>query len=392
MKSWRIVAVLILCLVLAGSVGCKKEETSQQLAEVVRGDLTVSVSGSGNIGVSQEVKLTFGSNGKIDKIYINESDKVTEGEVLAKLDTGALELALTQARVALQTAEYNLEEAREPYTEQDISNAEAAVAEAEYYLWYAEMKEENAWEEPSWAVAQKRYWELEVYRARLNLGIAQQNLDTILSGTDEDEIAILEMGVEAAEQSLEQAQKQLDEATITAPFDGVVASVDVDEGDTVSTATTIVHLIDLNSMELKVQVDEIDITEVKPEQRVVIEVDALPALPLEGKVSSISLLSETEGGVIVYDVKIEFHVADGTDLRAGMSATADIVITEHTNVLLVPDRAIKQDSEGNPVVGVVVSEQVEERTVVIGISDGFETEILDGLEEGEVVERRAKSK
>ncbi len=392
MKSWRIVAVLILCLVLAGSVGCKKEETSQQLVEVVRGDLTVSVSGSGNIGVSQEVKLTFGSNGKIDKIYINESDKVTEGEVLAKLDTGALELALTEARVALQTAEYNLEEAREPYTEQDISNAEAAVAEAEYYLWYAEMKEENAWEEPSWAVAQKRYWELEVYRARLNLGIAQQNLDTILSGTDEDEIAILEMGVEAAEQSLEQAQKQLDEATITAPFDGVVASVDVDEGDTVSTATTIVHLIDLNSMELKVQVDEIDITEVKPEQRVVIEVDALPALPLEGKVSSISLLSETEGGVIVYDVKIEFHVADGTDLRAGMSATADIVITERTNVLLVPDRAIKQDSEGNPVVGVVVSEQVEERTVVIGISDGFETEILDGLEEGEVVERRAKSK
>ena len=138
--------------------------------------------------------------------------------------------------------------------------------------------------------------------------------------------------------------------------------------------------------------DEIDITEVKPGQRAIIEVDALPALPLEGKVSSISLLPTVEAGVIVYDVKIEFDVPEGIGLRAGMSATGDIVIAERSNVLLVPDRAIKQDSQGVTIVEVVVNDQIEERPVVTGISDGFQTEIIEGLEEGEVIERRATSK
>ncbi len=71
-----------------------------------------------------------------------------------------------------------------------------------------------------------------------------------------------------------------------------------------------------------------------------------------------------------------------------MSATADIIINERSSVLLVPSRAIKQDSLGNTVVAVVINEQIEERPVVIGISDGFQTEILDGLNEGEMVVER----
>jgi multidrug efflux pump subunit AcrA (membrane-fusion protein) len=145
-------------------------------------------------------------------------------------------------------------------------------------------------------------------------------------------------------------------------------------------------------MELQVEVDEIDITEVKVGQRAIIELDALPTIPMESKVSSISLLPTIESGVIVYDVKIDFDVPEGTGIRDGMSATVDIVVTERNNVLLVPDRAIRQDSPGNPIVEVMVNEQIEERTVVTGISDGLQTEILDGLEEGEVVERRAKLK
>ena len=96
--------------------------------------------------------------------------------------------------------------------------------------------------------------------------------------------------------------------------------------------------------------------------------------------------------MIVFEVKVEFDVTKGIGLRGGMSATADVIIAERTNVLLVPDRAIKQDSQGNTVVEVMVNEQTEERTVVIGISDGYQTEIVDGLEEGEVViEKRARS-
>jgi len=188
-----------------------------------------------------------------------------------------------------------------------------------------------------------------------------------------------------------EAQKQLDWATITAPFDATIASVDVDEGDTVLAAEIIAHLVDLTSMELKVDVDEIDTPDVKPGQGAIIEVDALPALQLEGRVISISLLPGEEAGVVVFEVKIAFDAPSGLELRVGMSATADIVTNERSSVLLVPSRAIKHDSQGNPVVEVMVNEQIEERPVVIGISDGFDTEIVDGLNEGEVVvERRAR--
>jgi HlyD family secretion protein len=303
-------------------------EVSQQLVEVVRGDLTVTVSGSGTIEVSNERKLAFGSSGRIDEIYVDEGDMVNKGDVLAKLDTSALELALVQARVARDEAEYNLNQLKN-------------VIHASY-----------------------------------------------------DRVKIAEAQLEAAERAVAEVQKQLGEATITAPFDGVIASVDVDEGDTVSMATTIVHLIDLTSMELIAEVDEIDIAEVKPGQRAIIEVDALPALQLEGKVISISLLPEVEAGVVLYEAKIGFDASPDSELKVGMSADTDIIINERSNVLLVPDRAITKDNQGNPMVKVMVNEEIEEeKPVVIGISDGYQTEIVDGLNEGEVVvvERRARS-
>jgi multidrug efflux pump subunit AcrA (membrane-fusion protein) len=95
--------------------------------------------------------------------------------------------------------------------------------------------------------------------------------------------------------------------------------------------------------------------------------------------------------VVSYSVKIGFAVPQGAGLRAGMSATADIILSDRSDALLLPDRAIKYDSQGGAVVYVVVSQEpegdmeIEERTVVIGISDGFQTEIISGLQEGETV-------
>ena len=341
MRRWRITGGLLLCLVLIGSIACTPgdtKEAEQQLVEVKRGDLMITVSGSGTIEVLDERKLAFSSSGRIDEIYVDEGDKVNKGDALARLDTSALELALTQAKVAL---------------------VQAGVArdEAEYKLDQLS----------------------DVYHAshdRLKLA------ESALSAAEEQ--------IEAAEQAVAEAQKQLDEATLTAPFGGVVASVDADEGDIISVAMTVVHLIDPTIMELEAEVDEIDMPGVKPGQRAIIDVDALPGVLLEGEVVSISPLSIETAGVVVYEVKIGFDIPEDYGLRAGMSASADIVIDERSNILLVPSRAIKQDSRGNPVVKVMVNEKIEERPVVTGISDGFETEIVDGLNEGEVVvvERR----
>ncbi|MDD5511288.1 MAG: efflux RND transporter periplasmic adaptor subunit, partial [Dehalococcoidales bacterium] len=104
----------------------------------------------------------------------------------------------------------------------------------------------------------------------------------------------------------------------------------------------------------------------------------------EGTVTSIASVPIVEAGVVLYNARISFDVPEGTKLKVGMSATADTISTERSDVLLVPDRAISY-SEGGPVVYVLVNEQIEERPVVIGISDGFQTEIKEGLAEGEIV-------
>ena len=407
MRKGRIIGVLLLCLALAGSIACNpfggdEEEDNQRLVEVVRGDLAISVSGSGNIEVSDEGKLAFGVGGRIDRIYVEEGDSVTKGDVLARLDTDDLELALTQAKVTLtqaeiavstanvtlRTARHSLDEAQDLYTWPEIKVAEADVDDAEAFLQY---------------VIDKDLPLATLYYAQARLDAAEAVLDAMIYDYDTEEVAIKKMEValaeqslelsqlslEQAQQSLEYTQKQLDEATITAPLDGVIAKIYAEEGDVIPPPTmasqVIIHLVDLTTIELNVEVDEIDIPDVKPGQRAIIDVDALPDVEFEGEVFTISPVAKEEAGVILYEVKVGFNVPEGSGLRVGMSAEADIVLVDRSNVLLVPSRAITEDSEGNPVVMVVVNEQTEERPVVIGVSDGFDTEIVSGLSEGEVV-------
>ncbi len=431
MKIWRIIAVLILSLVLVGSMACNpfgngsQEETSLQLVEVVQGNLTISISGSGNMQVANEAKLTFGIGGMVDKISVTEGDEVTKGEVLAKLETAPLELALTQAQVAQNQVQITLTQAQIAQTELQaaLARAQAALAQAqaaqiqaqialdaaednrddaEDYLDFLKKWLDKSSEKVKTAESQVELAEshLEVANLQLeaanlqfeaaNLQFEAVNWQLILA---ESQLELAESQLEAAGQAVEEAQRQLDKVTITAPFDGIVVSVDVDEGDTVLAAKPIVHLIDLGSMELKVGVDEIDIPSVKLNQRVIISIDALPDLLLEGKVNSINPVPLVDAGLIIYDVIINFDIPEDSALRVGMSATADIVISERINVLLVPSRAITQDSQGNPIVKIMVGEQIQERPVVTGISDGFETEIAGGLSEGEtvVIEIRGKT-
>lgn len=434
MRKGRIIGVLLLCLALAGAMACNpfggdKEEASQQLVEVARGDLTISVSGSGNIEVANEAKLVFGVGGRVAKVNVEEGDRVTKGQVLVSLDTISLERAVKTAEqgvktaeIAIRTAEIDLELATNdyrkityPYTYStwvfDVPAAIVATADAQRQLTEAQealeigLSFEQYWE--VWRQLKKAQDNLVEVQSRLTRGQGPDIFETgIIPIADYWTLRAAELKVKKAQIALDKAKNDLDKAkndldkandelekaVILAPFDGVVASVYVEEGDTVSTSSQVLHLLDLTSMELKVEVDEIDIPGVEPGQRAIISVDALPSLKLEGRVTFVSPLAKKEAGVVLYEVKIGFAVPQGSGLMAGMSAEADIVINERNNVLLVPSRAITEDSQGNPVVMVVVNEQTEERRVVVGVSDGFDTEIVNGLSEGEVVviERRAK--
>jgi HlyD family secretion protein len=387
-KLWQIITASLLCLALVGAVACPAPDgegsTDVNLVEVVRGDLSVIVSGSGNITVSQDASLAFGTGGKVEAVYVEAGDEVSQGDVLAELDTGILELSLAQAELALSTAEYNLDKTQQVYAKPDIAAARAAVSQATEYLQYTQLMLGDAD-----SVEDIEYWELEVYQSEVNLAAAEQRLDDMLAGGDSVEVTLRRLEVNAARQALEQAQKDLAEATITAPFDGIVGAVYVDEGDIIPpptmAPTVAIYFITPTSLELKAEVDEVDIPAVEIGQDVVIEVDAIADDLFEGTVSSISPVPIIQMGLVLYEVTISLTIPADAGVMVGMSATADIMIAQSQDTLLVPERAVGHDEDGNTVVWVSVEGELEQRAVVVGVSDGFQTEILEGLSEGDMV-------
>jgi len=387
-KLWQIVAASLLCLALVGVVACPApgDESTDggELVEVVRGDLTVIVSGSGNITVSQDASLAFGTGGKVEAVYVEAGDQVSQGDVLAKLDTGVLELSLAQAQLTLATAEYNLDKTQQVYAQPDLTTARAAVTNARSYLNYVQLQLDEA-NSPE----QVDYWRNEVYQAEVNLAAAEQRLEEMQAGGESAEVSLRRLEVAAAREALEQAQKDLAEATITAPFDGIVGAVYVDEGDIIPpptmAPTVAIYFITPTSLELEAEVDEIDIPDVEVGQSAVIEVDAIADELFEGTVTSISPVPKIDVGLVLYEVTVSLTIPADAGVKVGMSATADIMIDNSEDTLLVPERAVGFDDQGNTVVWVSVDGELEQRVVVTGISDGLKTEILEGLSEGDMV-------
>jgi len=221
-------------------------------------------------------------------------------------------------------------------------------------------------------------------KAKLALDKARSDQYKAKLAVDKDKLAL-----DKARSDLDSAKDELDKAVVYAPFAGTIAKVDAKPGDSLSSVNyateIIIEIIDPSRMEFVVEVDEIDIPQVRPGQRAIISLDALPSVQIDGQVTVISSLPTEEAGVILYEVKVGFDVPEGYALKAGMTATAEIIIDKQSDVLLVPTQTITLDSQGNPVVKVMVNEQMTERKVVTGISSGSQTQILNGLNEGELV-------
>jgi RND family efflux transporter MFP subunit len=469
-----ILSVMLLSLpgtTACNSLGGSQDTVNQQLVTVTRGDLTMSVSGKGKIETSREARLTFGSAGKVEKMLIKEGDMVKTGDVLAKLDTSPLELALnqsqmavtqaevalTQAQLAQQTAEYNLENTRnsEDTLKLALLNAQIALDTAQNNLAagitaidfntiLAELNKAKAWYDyvkrmPQAGIGDSDSWSLALDRAQERLDVAQANYDNTLAGYDSrqvnlkkkqvesagisvalaqkniDElgksIALQELQVASTEQTARQAQqavdlarasladsrRQLGETAIYAPFVGVVSMVLAKEGDIIPSPSmapqTIIKMIDPDSLELVIEVDEIDIPQVKLAQEVTVNVDALPKAVFTGRVTAIYPVPSEVGGVVLYTVRINLDIQGESEIKVGMSASANIVAEKHENVLLVPSRAIGKNEQGQAIVKVKANEQIQERAVAVGLDDGLKAEIISGLNEGEtvVVEVRVKS-
>jgi len=231
--------------------------------------------------------------------------------------------------------------------------------------------------------------------------MAQHDLD--MSGiTLENELMYFENGVnlqamaqynlnlKSAKIALQNAKDELKKTEILAPFDGEIVDVNVKEYDQLSVydyaSITAVHLVDTSEIQLKGVVDEIDIFHVKVGQEAVVTVDSLPAEEFTGKVTFIAPVASKGTAVVEFPVDITLDKTD-IELKGGLTATANLVVEKHENVLVIPIKALK-GSSGHYRVDVLIDAKTgkyESKSVTTGIQNDRYIEILSGLNEGEQV-------
>jgi RND family efflux transporter MFP subunit len=226
--------------------------------------------------------------------------------------------------------------------------------------------------------------------AEMSQTILENNELTFRSGLNLKALRSANLNLQIAETQLKNSKEELMKTEILAPFDGTVVDIGVKENDQLSafdySSKTAVYLVDTRTVKLEGVVDEVDIYQVKVGQDVIITVDALPGVELKGKVTFISPFGNQTTGVVEFPVTISLEPTE-TELKGGLTATADIIIDEHKDILMVPNRAIK-GSVGNYWVDVVIDEEkvtTEKRPVVVGAQNEQFTEIISGLSQGEKV-------
>jgi len=388
----RLITTAILILAITGLVGCgsdNKEAPQRQTAEVQRGDLIISITADGTLDMPHEAKLRFGTPGTVKQIPVSEGDHVKEGALLAKLDDTTQKIAIALAQYDVELAMSQLFASIHPQVMGVLEYPDATTA-----LSFLIQAQEEINKAISLVGNDNEQAAIELSQALHDLDLAQEILSenefVFRHGLDLVTLRRSNIELQKAELALQNAKEQLMQTEIMAPFDGTVVDIGIKEKDQLSSfdysSVTAIHLVDTGTIEMNGVVDEIDIFQVKVGQEVIIIVDAMPDLELNGKVTFISPFGTEETGVVEFAVTIQLEPTD-IELRGGLTATADIIIEKHENVLLIPSHAIVETPAGS-FVGVVTDETTEEperRKVITGAQDMQLTEIVSGLEEGEQV-------
>lgn len=346
-RTWIWIAALAIpaaagaWLAHGGTGGEAQAGAGLEVARAVRRDLDATVKATGVVRpvVGAEVKVGSRASGVVERLHVRVGDRVERGQLLAELEARELGARRDQAAAALAAA-----------------RARAAVR------------------------AQERARARRLASAQ---ALAQSDLERA-----EGEAVLGEAAVAEAAAALALARVQLDQARISAPISGVVASVSTQEGETVSAtlaAPTFVTIVDLDRLELWAYVDETDIGRIQLGQAATFTVDAYPDLTFEGRIAAVYPRAEIRDNVVNYVAVVRFAPPPDGTLRPEMTASVRIVLARRADALAVPRRAVRRDGDRSYVLRVDSSGRPLERTVRLGARDETHVEVLEGLRDGEEV-------
>lgn len=352
-KVWLVVAVVIIVAIVAWALsGSKKEEQiSFETAAVAPANIMNSITATGTIEPVTSVTVGTQVSGIVSKLYVDYNSVVKKGQVIAELDKTNLMSQLNSAKTQLATAQSQLNYQTTNFNRYKTLYQKGLVAADDFdsaKLSYTQAKGQVA----------------------------------------------------AAKEEVQRAQTNLGYATITSPIDGIVLSKSVEEGQTVAASFSTPELFtiaqDLTNMQVVADVDEADIGDVKEGERVSFTVDAYPDDTFEGTVKQVRQEATTTNNVVTYEVVISAPNAD-LKLKPGLTANVTIYTAERKGVLSVQSKALRftpqketvgkmkiVDQTGNAKnkVWTIEGNSIVAHNVNIGMTDGTNTQILNGISAG----------
>ena len=352
-KVWLVVAVVTSVAIVAWALsGSKKEEQiSFETAAVAPANIMNSITATGTIEPVTSVTVGTQVSGIVSKLYVDYNSVVKKGQVIAELDKTNLMSQLNSAKTQLATAQSQLNYQTTNFNRYKTLYQKGLVAADDFdsaKLSYTQAKEQVA----------------------------------------------------AAKEEVQRAQTNLGYATITSPIDGIVLSKSVEEGQTVAASFSTPELFtiaqDLTNMQVVADVDEADIGDVKEGERVSFTVDAYPDDTFEGTVKQVRQEATTTNNVVTYEVVISAPNAD-LKLKPGLTANVTIYTAERKGVLSVQSKALRftpqketvgkmkiVDQTGNAKnkVWTIEGNSIVAHKVNIGMTDGTNTQILNGISAG----------
>lgn len=344
------VAAIAVLAVWLLSDGKKEEKITFDTAAVAPANIMNSITATGTIEPVTSVTVGTQVSGIVSKLFVDYNSVVKKGQVIAELDKTNLMSQLNTAKTQLATAQSQLNYQTANYNRYKTLFEKGLVAADDFdnaKLSYTQAKEQMA----------------------------------------------------SAKEEVQRAQTNLGYATITSPIDGVVLSKSVEEGQTVAASFSTPELFtiaqDLTNMQVVADVDEADIGDVKEGERVSFTVDAYPDDTFEGEVKQVRQEATTTNNVVTYEVVISAPNAD-LKLKPGLTANVTIYTAERKGVLSVPSKALRFTPQKETVgkmkivdaanaknkVWTIEGNSIVAHKVNIGMTDGTNTQIVDGIAEG----------
>jgi HlyD family secretion protein len=343
-----IIVLGVVGVLVFGGSGEPKEGVLSKV-KTIRGTIVEKALAVGTVEPEREISVKSKVSGVVKTIFADAGSFVKAGQPLLEVRPDPTPLELADAKRQVQLREVDMENMEKDRTRQESMVKKQLISDRDYEDF------------------QKRYQE-----SQLQLKIMKERLALLESGRVKIENTNIE-------------------SIVKAPIDGFVLSKTVEVGDPVTPLTTyqegtvLMKMANMERLLFKGTVDEIDVGKLKEGQTADLKVGALPNEKIEGKLSKISLKAEKKENATVFPIEITIPRKSNSQLRAGYSANANVIIQQKDSVLIIPERVVTFRNDSSFVMVDAGAGKQQERLVKTGLSDAINIEVISGLKEGEEV-------